>query len=158
MPNYVEGNLIAQGKRFAIVAARWNDIFSEKLIGGAVDTLVRHGVGDEDITVYRCPGSFELAQVAARVARAGQVDAIICLGVLIRGATPHFDYIASEATKGIGGVAQDFALPVAFGVITCDTLEQAIERSGSKAGNKGVEAALAAIEMANLFDEMEASS
>jgi 6,7-dimethyl-8-ribityllumazine synthase len=158
MPNYIEGNLVAEGKRFAIVAARWNDIFSEKLVGGAVDTLVRHGVLDEDITVYRCPGSFELPQVAARVAEGGEFDAIICLGVLIRGSTPHFDYIASEATKGIGGVAQDYALPVAFGVITCDTLEQAIERSGSKAGNKGVEAALAAIEMANLFAEMEASS
>ncbi len=158
MPNYIEGKLTAEGKRFAIVAARWNDIFSEKLVAGACDTLVRHGVRDEDITVYRCPGSFELPQVAARVAETGGVDAIICLGVLIRGATPHFDYIAAEATKGIGSVAQDYALPVAYGVITCDTLEQAIERSGSKAGNKGAEAALAAIEMANLFAEMEASA
>lgn len=158
MPKVVEGNLVAEGKRFAIVAARWNEIFAEKLVGGAVDTLVRHGADDEDITVFRCPGSYELPQVAARVAEGGEFDAIICLGVLIRGATPHFDYIASEATKGIGSVAQDYALPVSFGVITCDTLEQAIERSGSKAGNKGAEAALAAIEMANLFAEMEASA
>lgn len=158
MPNYVEGKLTAEGKKFAIVAARWNDIFSEKLVGGACDTLVRHGVDDDDITVFRCPGSFELPQVAARVAESGEFDGIICLGVLIRGATPHFDYIAAEATKGIGSVGQDYALPVAYGVITCDTLEQAIERSGSKAGNKGAEAALAAIEMANLFAEMEASA
>ncbi|QDG53769.1 6,7-dimethyl-8-ribityllumazine synthase [Persicimonas caeni] len=158
MPNYVEGKLTAEGKKFAIVAARWNDIFSEKLVGGACDTLVRHGVDDNDITVFRCPGSFELPQVAARVAESGDFDGIICLGVLIRGATPHFDYIAAEATKGIGSVGQDYALPVAYGVITCDTLEQAIERSGSKAGNKGAEAALAAIEMANLFAEMEASA
>lgn len=158
MPNYIEGNLTAQGNSFAIVAARWNDIFSEKLVAGACDTLVRHGADDEDITVFRCPGSFELPQVAARVAETGDFDAIICLGVLIRGATPHFDYIASQATKGIGSVGQDYGLPVAFGVITCDTLEQAIERSGSKAGNKGVEAALAAVEMANLFAEMEPTS
>lgn len=158
VPKFVEGNLVAQGKRFAIVASRWNDIFSEKLVEGACDTLVRHGVADEDITVFRCPGSFELPQVAARAAEMGQFDAIICLGVLIRGATPHFDYIASQATKGIGSVGQDYAVAVSFGVLTCDSLEQAIERSGSKAGNKGAEAALAAIEMANLFDAMDTSA
>lgn len=157
MPKIVEGNLIAQGKRFAIVAARWNEIFGEKLIAGAVDALVRHGAADDAITIFRCPGSYELAQVARRVAQKGGFDAIICLGVLIRGATPHFDLIASEATKAIGQVASAHDVPVAFGVITCDTLEQAIERSGSKAGNKGVEAAMAAVEMANLFVEMDRS-
>lgn len=157
MAEVVEGMLIAEGKRFAIVAARWNEIFSQKLVDGACDVLVRHGVDDDDIVVYRCPGSFELPQVAARVAEVAEVDAIICLGVLIRGATPHFEYIASQASRGIGSVAQDFGLPVTFGVITCDTLEQAIERSGSKAGNKGVEAAMAAIEMVNLFTQMEPS-
>lgn len=151
----VEGNLVAEGKRFAIVAARWNELFSEKLLAGARDALVRHGVRDEDITIYRCPGSFELPQVAARAAESGRFDAIICLGVLIRGGTPHFDYISAQTTRGIGSVAQDYGLPVSFGVLTCDTLEQAMERSGSKAGNKGVEAALAALEMANLFEQMD---
>lgn len=157
MPNNVEGNLVAVGKRFAIVAARWNDIFSDKLVSGACDALVRHGVDDDDITIFRCPGCFELPQVAARAAESGKYDAIICLGVLIRGGTPHFDYIASQATRGIGTVAQDYPIPVSYGVLTCDNLEQAIERSGSKAGNKGVEAALAALEMANLFEQMETS-
>jgi 6,7-dimethyl-8-ribityllumazine synthase len=155
MAKVVEGNLVAVGKRFAIVAARWNEIFAEKLVAGACDALVRHGASDEDITIFRCPGSFELPQVAARAAESGKFDAIICLGVLIRGGTPHFDYIASQTTRGIGSVGQDYALPVSFGVLTCDNLDQAIERSGSKAGNKGVEAALAALEMANLFEQME---
>lgn len=157
MPKFVEGNLVAVGKRFAIVAARWNDIFSDKLLSGALDALVRHGVDEDAITVFRCPGCFELPQVAARAAETGQFDAIICLGVLIRGGTPHFDYIAAQATRGIGAIAQDYPVPVSFGVLTCDTLEQALERSGSKAGNKGVEAALAALEMANLFEQMEVS-
>jgi 6,7-dimethyl-8-ribityllumazine synthase len=156
MPKVVEGDFSASGKRFAIVAARWNEMFAEKLVDGAVDALVRHGAREDDVVVFRCPGSFELPQVAMKAARAGHFDAVICLGVLIRGATPHFDYIASEATKGIGSTAMEYGIPVAFGVITCDTLEQAIERSGSKAGNKGVEAATAAIEMVNLFDEMDA--
>lgn len=156
MPKVVEGDFSAQGKRFAIVAARWNEMFAEKLLAGAVDALVRHGAREDDVVVFRCPGSFELPQVAMKAAKGGRFDAIICLGVLIRGATPHFDYIASEATKGIGSTAAEYGVPVAFGVITCDTLEQAIERSGSKAGNKGVEAATAAIEMVNLFDEMDA--
>lgn len=155
MPKIVEGNLVAVGKRFAIIAARWNDIFSEKLVDGACDALVRHGVEDDDITIFRCPGCFELPQVAARAAETGNFDAIICLGVLIRGGTPHFDYIASQATRGIGAVAQDYPVPVSYGVLTCDNIEQAIERSGSKAGNKGVEAAMAALEMANLFEQMD---
>ena len=154
MPKVIEGHLNAEGRRFAIVAARFNSIFADQLVGGAVDSLVRHGTNDDDITVVRCPGSFELPQVAARVADSLTVDAIICLGVLIRGATPHFDYIAAEAAKGIGALGTEGDIPVAFGVITCDTLEQAIERSGSKAGNKGCEAALAAIEMVNLYHDL----
>ena len=154
MPKVIEGHLNAEGRRFAIVAARFNSIFADQLVGGAVDSLVRHGANDDDITVVRCPGSFELPQVAARVADSLTVDAIICLGVLIRGATPHFDYIAAEAAKGIGALGTEGDIPVAFGVITCDTLEQAIERSGSKAGNKGCEAALAAIEMVNLYHDL----
>ncbi len=154
MPKVIEGHLNAEGRRFAIVAARFNSIFADQLVGGAVDSLVRHGANDDDITVVRCPGSFELPQVAARVADSLAVDAIICLGVLIRGATPHFDYIAAEAAKGIGALGTEGDIPVAFGVITCDTLEQAIERSGSKAGNKGCEAALAAIEMVNLYHDL----
>lgn len=151
MPKVIEGQLTAQNLRFAIVSARWNSFFSEQLIEGAVDILKRHGAADDDITIVRCPGSFELPQVAARVAERLDVDAIICLGVLIRGATPHFDFITNEAAKGIGALGMSGDIPVAFGVITCDTLEQAIERSGSKAGNKGAEAALAALEMANLY-------
>lgn len=153
----VKGDVVARGKRFAVVVARWNEIFSEKLLEGATEALVRHGAREEDITVYRCPGSFELPQVAARIADDGQADAIVCLGVLIRGDTPHFDYIASQATAGIGSVARESGVPVTFGVLTCDTVDQALERSGSKAGNKGEEAAVAAIEMANLFAEMEGS-
>lgn len=155
MPNVIEGHFDASEKSFAIVAARWNSMFAERLIEGAVDVLKRHGADEDDITIVRCPGCFELPQTAARVATALDVDAILCLGVLIRGATPHFDYIASEATKGIGAVGIESELPVTFGVLTCDTLEQAVERSGSKAGNKGAEAAMAALEMVNLFDAID---
>ena len=155
MPKIVEATLIAQGKRFAIVTARWNNFFGEQLVAGALDALVRHGAHEQDITLFKCPGCFELPMVADRVARRGHYDAIICLGVLIRGATPHFDYIAAEATKGIAQVSLERGLPISYGVLTCDTLEQAIERSGSKAGNKGAEAALAAVEMANLFAQIE---
>ncbi len=158
MPQTIEGHFDAKGRRFAIVAARWNSIFSEQLIAGATDTLVRHGANETDITLVRCPGSYELPQVARRVAQKMNVDAIICLGVLIRGSTPHFDYIAAEAARGIGAAGIESGVPTAFGVITCDTLEQAIERSGSKAGNKGAEAATAALEMVNLFDAIDESS
>ena len=152
--NIYEGLFKADGKKFAIVASRWNDFFAERLVEGAVDTLVRHGAEASDITVAKCPGSFEVPQVAAKLIDHGNFDAIICLGVLIRGSTPHFDYIAAEATKGVGSIGIDSGVPVAFGIITCDTLEQAIERSGSKAGNKGVEAAMAAIEMVSLYDSL----
>ena len=155
MTDTLEGSFDADGLRVAVVAARFNSMFADQLIGGAVDTLVRHGADTDDIDVVRCPGSFELPQVAARVADTVDVDAIICLGVLIRGATPHFDYIASQAARGIGSVGLDTGLPVTFGVITCDTVEQAVERSGSKSGNKGAEAAVAAIEMANLYNAID---
>lgn len=156
MPRVIEGDFRADGRRFAIIASRWNSIFAEQLVSGAVDTLIRHGASDEDITIVRCPGSFELPQVAARFLDKTEVDAVICLGVLIRGGTSHFDYISAEATKGIGTLGMQRGIPVAFGVITCDTLEQAIERSGSKAGNKGVEAAMAAIEMVNVYRAIDA--
>lgn len=154
----VEGTLVASGKRFAIVASRWNEFFSEPLVRGAIDAIVRHGGDEGAITLYRCPGSFELPQVAAKLAARGGVDAIICLGVLIRGATPHFDYICSAATSGVSSVGLEHGIPVSYGVITCDSLDQAIERSGSKAGNKGAEAALAAVEMANLYARIDEQS
>ncbi len=154
--NIHEGVFKAEGKKFGIVAARWNGFFAERLVEGAVDMLVRHGASASDITVAKCPGSFEIPQVAAKLIDDGHFDAIICLGVLIRGATPHFDYIAAEATKGVGSLGIDSGLPVTYGIITCDTLEQAVERSGSKAGNKGAEAAMAAIEMVSLYDSMGA--
>ncbi|MFU8805175.1 MAG: 6,7-dimethyl-8-ribityllumazine synthase [Bradymonadaceae bacterium] len=156
MPRQIEGDFRADGRRFGIIASRWNSIFAEQLVSGAVDTLIRHGASDDDITIVRCPGSFELAQVAKRLLDKTELDAVICLGVLIRGGTPHFDYISAEATKGIGSLGMERCIPVAFGVITCDTLEQAIERSGSKAGNKGVEAAMAAIEMVNIYRAIDA--
>lgn len=155
MPRTVEGKLIAEGKRFAIVAARWNSFFGEALLAGAIEYLVRHGAREEDITVYRCPGCYELPMVADRVAQKGGVDAIICLGILIRGSTIHFDLIASQAASNIARVSLDRGLPVSFGVLTCETLEQTAERSGSKAGNKGAEAAEAAVELVNLYDAID---
>ncbi len=155
MVQQIDGHLDATGKRFAIIAARWNAIFTDQLIEGALASLRQHGADDEDLSVIRCPGSFELPQVAARVASAMDVDAIICLGVLIRGDTPHFDHICSQTTAGISAVGVDEDIPVAFGVLTCDTMEQAMARSGSKAGNKGQEAALAALEMASLYDALD---
>ncbi len=146
----VEGQLVATGKRFGIVLGRFNNFIGDRLLEGAVDCIVRHGGAPEDITVYRVPGTFELPLVVQKAAATGHHDAVIAIGVLIRGATPHFDYIAAECTKGVASVAQNSGIPVAFGVLTCNTIEQAIERAGTKAGNKGVEAAMAAIEMADL--------
>ena len=151
-----EGQFRADGKRFGIVASRWNSFFADRLLEGAIDTLVRHGASREDICVAKVPGCFELPHVAKRLAASQDLDAVVCLGVLIRGSTPHFDYIAAEATKGIGNLGMTLDIPISFGVITCDSLDQAIERSGSKVGNKGVEAAMAAIEMASLYDAIEA--
>jgi 6,7-dimethyl-8-ribityllumazine synthase len=139
----------------AIVAARWNERFTDELLKGAIDVLADNGLEDSS-SVFRCPGSFELPQVAAKIADSSDYDAIICLGVLIRGETPHFDYICEETTRGIGAVSRDYQLPVTFGVLTCDTMEQAMARSGSKAGNKGREATEAAVDMLELFDEIEA--
>jgi 6,7-dimethyl-8-ribityllumazine synthase len=154
MTKTVEGNLIAKGKRFSIVASRFNDFLTKELVAGCLDTLTRHGADEKDLTVAWVPGAFEIPVLAARIAKAKSADAVICLGTVIRGATPHFDYIASEVAKGIAKVAQDSGLPVIFGIITADTIEQAIERSGTKDGNKGRDAALSAIEMANLLEKI----
>lgn len=149
-----EGQLSAKGKRFGIVVSRFNSFISKQLLEGAVDCLKRHGAKEEDLEVAWVPGSFELAMAAQRLAQSAKLDGIICLGALIRGQTPHFDYIAAEATKGIAQTAMANNLPVAYGVITADTLEQAIERAGTKAGNKGWDAALCAIEMSDLFSQL----
>ncbi len=150
----IEGNLSAKGLQFAIVASRWNDFIGARLIDGAADCIVRHEGSAESITLFRCPGSFELPMVVKKVAESKQFDAVIAIGVLIRGATSHFDHIAAEATKGVAQAALDSGVPVAYGVLTTDTIEQAIERAGTKAGNKGWEAAAAAIEMANLYKQL----
>ncbi len=151
----IEGNLNASGKRFAIVASRWNEFFCDQLVKGAQSALIRHGASEESITLFRCPGAFEIPQVARRIASTKKFDGVICLGVLIRGATPHFDYISSETTKGIGNATKDFDIPFGYGVITVDNLDQAIERSGSKAGNKGEEAALTVLEMCSLLEKID---
>jgi len=150
MPKFVEGNLTGEGLKIGIVVARFNDFFSGRLLEGALDALVRHGVADSHITVARVPGAFEIPLAASRMAGSGQHHAIITLGVIVRGETPHFEYVSAEAAKGVAQVSLKSGVPVIFGVVTADTLEQAVERSGSKAGNKGFEAAEAAIEMANL--------
>lgn len=154
MPRVFSANLVAEGKSFAIVVGRFNEFITRKLLEGAIDCLVRHGVSDDSIEVYWVPGSFEIPLVARKVAEKPGIDAVICLGAVIRGATPHFEYVAAEAAKGVAQAAFETGKPVLFGVITADTIEQAIERAGSKAGNKGAAAALAAIEMANLISEM----
>jgi len=148
------GNLIGRGKSFGIVIGRFNELFTESILEGALDCLNRHGVEDSEITIYRVPGSFEIPQAARRVA-ATDVDAVICLGVLIRGATPHFDILAGQVVKDLSAVAGGLDKPVTFGIITADTQEQALERAGSKAGNKGWQAAQSALEMANLFDQLK---
>ena len=151
MPKIIEGKLNAEGKKFAIVASRYNDFITEKLVGGALDALNRCGAQDKDIEVFKVPGAFEIPLVAKRVALTQRFDAIICLGAVIRGATPHFDFVAAEASKGIAQVMMETGLPVIFGVITVDTIEQAIERAGTKLDNKGFSAAMAAVEMVSLF-------
>ncbi|MFQ3621733.1 MAG: 6,7-dimethyl-8-ribityllumazine synthase [Spirochaetales bacterium] len=147
----IVGRLKAEGKRFAIVVSRFNSLISDRLLEGALDCLLRHGGDTEHITVVRVPGSFEIPLVALKLAKSGNYHAVICLGAVIRGATPHFDYVAAEAAKGIAQAALSSSVPVIFGVLTTDTLEQAVERAGSKAGNKGWDAALSAIEMADLM-------
>ncbi|GMR05146.1 MAG: 6,7-dimethyl-8-ribityllumazine synthase [Thermodesulfobacteriota bacterium] len=155
MPRIFEGNLSAEGLKFAVVVSRFNDFIGAKLLEGALDTLVRSGAGDKDIDVVKVPGAFEMPVAAKRLADKKVYDAIICVGCIIRGSTPHFDYVASEAAKGIARVALDSQCPVSFGVITADTIEQAIERAGTKSGNKGRDATLTAIEMANLLRSMK---
>jgi 6,7-dimethyl-8-ribityllumazine synthase len=150
----IEGALGAQDIRFALVVSRFNDFIGQKLVEGAIDCILRHGGAEENIAIYRCPGAFELPMVAKKVALSGKYDAIVTLGAIIRGSTPHFDVIAAEATKGIAQVALDTGVPIAFGVLTTENLEQAIERAGTKAGNKGFDAAMTAIEMVNLYRQI----
>ncbi|HIJ20030.1 MAG TPA: 6,7-dimethyl-8-ribityllumazine synthase [Deltaproteobacteria bacterium] len=155
MPNVLEGDLSAEGLRFAIIVSRFNDFIGARLLDGAIDALIRHGADDEQIVVVRVPGAFEIPLAAKKLLQSGgKYDAVICLGAVIRGSTSHFDYVAGEVSKGIATVALESNVPVTFGVLTTDNLEQAIERAGSKAGNKGWDAALTAIEMANLFKNM----
>ncbi|MDP2681266.1 MAG: 6,7-dimethyl-8-ribityllumazine synthase [Deltaproteobacteria bacterium] len=154
MPKIIEGGLSAKGLKFGLVVSRFNDFIGNKLLEGAVDTLLRSGASDGDIDVVKVPGSFETPVAAQAMIKNGRYDAVICLGAIIRGSTPHFDYIASEAAKGIAKLSLEAGLPISFGIITADNLEQAIERAGTKSGNKGRDAALSAIEMANLFKEL----
>ena len=151
-----EGTFVAPQGKFALVVGRFNSFVVESLVTGAIDTLVRHGVKESDVTVIRAPGAFELPLVAQRVAQRKEFAAIIALGAVIRGGTPHFDYVAGECTKGLAQVSLQYDVPVSFGVLTVDSIEQAIERSGTKAGNKGGEAALSALEMVSLLNELEA--
>jgi 6,7-dimethyl-8-ribityllumazine synthase len=151
--NVYEGTLVATGLKVAVVVSRFNSLVTEQLLAGAADALRRHGVKDADIDVFRCPGTFELPALLRRVAASGRHDAVIALGAVIRGGTPHFEYVAAEATKGVAQVAMEADCAVAMGILTCDTMEQALERAGVKAGNKGAEAAAAAIEQANVLRE-----
>ena len=150
----IEGQMQAQDQKFTIIASRFNDFIVDRLIGGAVDYLLRHGADRENITLIRVPGAFEMPLVAQKVARSGKADAIVCVGAVIRGATPHFDYVCSEATKGIAHVSMDTGVPIGFGLLTTDTLEQSIERAGSKGGNKGVEAASAVLETLRVLQQI----
>ena len=154
MPKDVQGNLVGTGLKIALVVSRFNNFITSKLLEGAVDSLTRHGVADSDIAVVWTPGAFELPLVAKRLAEGGEFDAVVCLGAVIRGGTPHFDFVASEAAKGIANVSLSTGIPTIFGVVTTDDLEQAIDRAGTRAGNRGAEAALSAIEMANLLKQL----
>ena len=151
-----EGSLVASNIKVAIVAARFNEFITSKLIGGAMDGLLRHEVREEDVHVAWVPGAFEIPVIAAKMARSGKYDAVICLGAVIRGSTSHYDYVCAEVSKGIATVSLQAQIPVLFGVLTTDTIEQAIERAGTKAGNKGYDCALSAVEMVNLIREIEA--
>jgi 6,7-dimethyl-8-ribityllumazine synthase len=154
MPRIIEGKLTAKGMKFGIVASRFNDFICGRLIDGAVDALTRAGADEKDIIIYKVPGAFELPAMAKKLAKSAKFHAVICLGAVIRGATPHFEYISAEVTKGIASVGLETEVPVAFGVLTTDTIEQAIERAGAKAGNKGWDAAMSAIEMVDLFRKL----
>ncbi len=148
-----QGRLQAAGFRFAIIASRWNDFLTGRLIEGALDALERLGADEKAVELYRVPGSFEIPLLARKVAGAGKFDAVICLGTIIRGQTPHFEYVAGEATKGIAQAGMETGLPVVYGIVTADTLEQAIDRAGVKAGNKGFDAAMSAVELVNLYKD-----
>jgi len=150
-----EGNLIAAGKRFFIIISRFNEFISSKLLDGAKDALLRHGAKEEDIEIAWVPGAFEIPYVAKKVAENGKFDAVICLGAVIRGTTPHFNYVASESAKGVAQIALETGRPIIYGILTTDNLEQAIERAGTKSGNKGFSAAMAAIELVNLYTSLE---
>lgn len=155
MPQFFEGKLEAKGLKFGIIVGRFNSFISERLLEGALDSLLRHGADDKAIDVARVPGAFEIPLTAKKMAASRKYDAIICLGAVIRGSTPHFDYVSAEVTKGIAAVSMDSETPVIFGVLTTDTIEQAVERAGTKAGNKGFDAALTAIETANLLKALK---
>ncbi|EGV51860.1 6,7-dimethyl-8-ribityllumazine synthase [Candidatus Endoriftia persephone] len=152
--NTIEGSLVVENARFCVVAARFNSFVVESLVDGAIDTLKRHGAKEEEITLVRLPGAFEMPVLLEKLAQKGEYDAIIALGAVIRGGTPHFDYVAGECVKGMSQVSLKHGVPIAFGVLTVDTIEQAIERAGTKAGNKGAEATLSAIEMVNLLRQI----
>jgi len=154
MPKTIQGDLSAKGIKVGIVAARFNDFITARLVDGAMDGLVRHGAADADIDLARVPGAYEIPLVAQRMARSKKYDVVICLGAVIRGATPHFEYVSGEVSKGVAAVSLETGVPVIFGVLTTDTIEQAIERAGTKSGNKGWDAALSAIEMANLMKQL----
>ncbi|MDD5120162.1 MAG: 6,7-dimethyl-8-ribityllumazine synthase [Candidatus Omnitrophica bacterium] len=155
MVKVLEGKLLVKGQSFGLVASRFNDMMTKELVSGCIDTLLRHGAEDKNITVAWVPGAFEIPLAAQKMAKSKTFDAVICLGTVIRGATPHFDYIASEAAKGVAKVSLDSGVPVIFGIITADSIEQAVERAGSKDGNKGRDAALSAIEMVNLSGQLK---
>ncbi|PLX76240.1 MAG: 6,7-dimethyl-8-ribityllumazine synthase [Desulfuromonas sp.] len=156
MAKNIEGKLDASGLKVGLLVSRFNSFISDRLLEGAIDALVRHGADDADLSVARVPGAFELPVAAKKMVASGKFDAVICLGAVIRGATPHFDYVSAEVSKGIASVSLDSGVPVAFGVLTTDNIEQAVERAGTKSGNKGFEAAVSVIEMVNLFKAMDA--
>jgi 6,7-dimethyl-8-ribityllumazine synthase len=151
MPKIHEGPLRAEGKRFAVVASRFNEFIVDKLLSGALDALRRSGAADDDVEIFRCPGAFEIPGLARRAVDTGRFDALVCLGAVIRGATPHFDLVINQATAGIAQIAAEAKVAVGLGVLACDTIEQAVERAGSKAGNRGYDAALVAVEMCSLY-------
>jgi 6,7-dimethyl-8-ribityllumazine synthase len=155
MPKILEAKLFAEGKKFAIVVSRFNDFITDRLVGGAVDALERSGALDDDIEIVKVPGAFEIPLIAKKMAQKGSYHAVIGLGAVIRGATPHFDYVSAEVSKGIAMVSMESEIPVIFGILTTDTIEQAIERAGTKAGNKGWDAAMSAVEMANLMEVVD---
>jgi 6,7-dimethyl-8-ribityllumazine synthase len=155
MPKIIEAKLQAEGKKFALVVSRFNDFITDKLLGGAVDGLLRSGARDKDVEIVKVPGAFEIPLMAKKMAATGRFNAVICLGAVIRGTTPHFEYVSAEVSKGIANVGLESEIPVIFGIVTTDTIEQAIERAGTKAGNKGWDAAITAIEMANLIEVVD---